>query len=72
VKCKAVSILCIQLHEFGDKYILMKLKPEFSDPRPKLLGFYISGPATCPSTPNKEMVMGKGRERRFITWHSQA
>jgi hypothetical protein len=34
-------------------------------PKPKLVGFHISGPATPPYTPKKEMSNGEGRERRF-------
>jgi hypothetical protein len=29
------------------------------------VGFHISGPATPPYTPKKEMSNGEGRERRF-------
>jgi hypothetical protein len=45
-------------------------KNEVFDLRSKLLGFYISGPATCSFTPNRDML--KDRERRFITWHRQS
>jgi hypothetical protein len=34
--------------------------------------FHKSFPATCLYTPNKEVVMGKGRERRFTTLLGQA
>jgi hypothetical protein len=37
------------------------------DLRPKLLGFHMSGLATCPYMPNKVTVMVKDKERRFIT-----
>jgi hypothetical protein len=39
-------------------------------PRPKFLGFYISGLATCLYMKIKRHV--KDRERRYITWHGQS
>jgi hypothetical protein len=35
-------------------------------PKPKILGFHMSGPATCPYKPNKRH--GEGRERRLINY----
>jgi hypothetical protein len=34
--------------------------------RPKLQGFYMSGPVTHPNRPNKEMCNSKGKEKKFI------
>jgi hypothetical protein len=34
-------------------------------PRPKLLGFCMSGPATCPYWPNEEASSGKGQRREI-------
>jgi hypothetical protein len=45
---------------------MAKLKPKFLGPRFKLLGFHMSGPASHPYVLNKEMVMVKGRERKFL------
>jgi hypothetical protein len=49
-------------------FVFSKIEIDVLDPRPKLPGIHISGLAICLYMANEEMVMVKGRKRRFITW----